>query len=959
MQPLDFLAAVLPSSGNYYCVAEFTTPKKEHVFVTDIADIPAIADRMSKQKSNAYFGLATYKTNENRYASNAMYMKSLFMDIDLVSKGVTCYASQDIALQAFNEFMQKTGMADLGQPYILSSGGGWHIYWPFDEDVSIDQWKPVAENFKRLCAQEKLVIDNNCTADAARVLRVPGTYNYKKDTPRLVEVHTVASKAFTLFEIDQFIKSKLVVPTYETTTVNLPGKRPKAVENSTVKKLIENSSTLFKNILERTQQGTGCAQLEHYIENAENDGMEPIWRGWLSIAQKCDDGGKAAIWLSKLHPYEPERMTQKLREIKGPYPCLKFDSENPGICTNCPHFSKITNPLALGRQIITETAAKEIALELTDDATPTQAQKTIHRPAAPRGFSYGKNGAVFRDTKVEDADGNETNKQVMILPYSLFVVNILQHKGEHIVHMLATRPEGAFEITLNQRAVVSKDETLKNLAEQNILAAGGWNDKNLFEYVRSCVEEASVAQRAIKVPDNYGWQKDDTFVYAESIFSAGQQPRHVPMRHLVNINKVCTPSGSLDNWRKVVTALTNKQLYEVLSLSLVGFGTPLMRFTGYDGITFHLGSTESGTGKTLTLELASSVWGHPTQYRVNKSTSDVAMQQRLGLLHSLPLISDEITSKNRKDFEWMPGFIFDVSEGQGKERMESGANKERENNTYWKSMALLSSNTHVMDYLTGARKHSSEGEIRRVLELTLNNVISWEPDELESVELIKQNYGVAGPIYVQYLVDNLEEVKELVRNVHKKVKAEFKFKDDERYWHAGCTALVAGAMLAAKAGLVEYPIKNIIAVLKDMVDSARKLVKDNVRTAEDVLNSYVREFYGKFVVVKALDGALAASIGENGVIDQSITRSEIAGRVEHGVTPGHVDFYIEEQLLKKYCSSMSFGYADFRKQMELMYHISYSKKDLMSKTKGPQMRVNAMRISRKVEEDPVPLDKAA
>jgi hypothetical protein len=307
----------------------------------------------------------------------------------------------------------------------------------------------------------------------------------------------------------------------------------------------------------------------------------------------------------------------------------------------------------------------------------------------------------------------------------------------------------------------------------------------------------------------------------------------------------------------------------------------------------------------------------------------------------------------------MPGFIFDVSEGQGKERMESGANKERENNTYWKSMALLSSNTHVMDYLTGARKHSSEGEIRRVLELTLNNVISWEPDELESVELIKQNYGVAGPIYVQYLVDNLEEVKELVRNVHKKVKAEFKFKDDERYWHAGCTALVAGAMLAAKAGLVEYPIKNIIAVLKDMVDSARKLVKDNVRTAEDVLNSYVREFYGKFVVVKALDGALAASIGENGIIDQSITRSEIAGRVEHGVTPGHVDFYIEEQLLKKYCSSMSFGYADFRKQMELMYHISYSKKDLMSKTKGPQMRVNAMRISRKVEEDPVPLDKAA
>ena len=109
MQPLDFLAAVLPSSG-FYCVAEFTTPKKEHVFLTDINDIPAVAKRMSDNKANAYFGLAAYTTNENRFASNARVMRSLFMDIDLVQKGETCYASQDIALQAFNEFMQKTGL---------------------------------------------------------------------------------------------------------------------------------------------------------------------------------------------------------------------------------------------------------------------------------------------------------------------------------------------------------------------------------------------------------------------------------------------------------------------------------------------------------------------------------------------------------------------------------------------------------------------------------------------------------------------------------------------------------------------------------------------------------------------------------------------------------------------------------------------------------------------------------
>ena len=651
MQPLEFLAAVLPSSG-VYCAAEFTSPKKEHVFVNNLQEILDAGQKFVDTNRDAYFALSSFKEAGSRTAENARLVKSLYMDLDL--GGEKAYADKKEAIAAFENFMSTTGMADLGQPFVISSGGGFHVYWPLDEEVEIAQWKPMAENFKRLCRQENLVIDWNCTADAARVLRIPGTFNYKKENPRPVKILAEADRTFSLFALDSFIKGKLKAPTYEASTVNLPGQRPKSPANATTKKLIAESSTYFKHILKKTQDGKGCGQLAYYVENATNDGMEPLWRGMLSLAQKCDDGAKAVVWLSQLHPYEPERMTQKLREIKGPYPCLKLDSENPGICTECPHFGKITNPLALGRHIETDTQPKQIELTPAPTAPVAPAPTVVQRPAPPKGFSYGKGGAIFRDTQMEDADGQTVTKQVMVLPYSLFVVNILQLDGEHIVHMLALRPEGSVEITLNQRAVVSKDETLKTLAEQNILAAGGWNDKNLFEYVRSCVEEASLAQQAIIVPTSYGWQENGSFVYNERIYSQSGIPRHVPMRALANLNRVCTPTGSIQNWQRVINMLTNKGLYEILSLSLVGFGAPLMRFTGYDGVTFHIGSTESGTGKSLTLELAASVWGHPTKYRVSKSTSDVAMQQRLGLLNSLPLISDEITNKNRKDFEWIP-----------------------------------------------------------------------------------------------------------------------------------------------------------------------------------------------------------------------------------------------------------------------------------------------------------------
>jgi hypothetical protein len=959
MQPLDFLAAVLPSSG-LYCAAEFQTKKKEHRFVNTIEELYKDVKQLSDSGINAYFALCSF-SEERRLAVNAKQVRSLFMDLDVGKDPARSYASKKQAQEAFEKFVLGTEMAMLGQPLVVASGNGFHVYWPLDADTDVADWKPVAENFKRLCQQEGLRIDFAVSADASRVLRVPSTINYNTEDKRPVKVIIESSRKYSLAELDAFIKSKLKVQTYEETALSLPGKKPKAAANATALKLFENSATYFKVIHEKTEAGTGCGQLKHYIDNATNDGMEPLWRGLLSIAQKCDDGGEWALRLSEMHPYEPDRMAQKLREIKGPYPCTKFDTENPGICTGCPHFGKITNPLALGRKLEVETEAKEIVIEpqtpapTAESETETPHPIVVQRPVAPRGFSYGKNGAIFKDTKGEDADGNEVNKQIMVLPYSLFAVNILRLENEHIVHMLALRPEGVTEVMLPQKAVVSSVETVKCLAEQNIIASyGQGNDKNLFDYVRGCVEDASVGKRVVIVPDHYGWQPDKSFVFNERIYRQGMDPLRIPMRGLININNACQPTGSLENWQKIINMLTAKKLYEMLTFCLVGFGAPLMKFSKFAGITFHLGSTATGTGKTLSLELAGSVWGHPSRYRISNSTSDVAMKQRTGMLFSLPLISDEITSKNRDDFEWVAKFIFDLSEGIGKSRMESGADKERENKTYWHTMCLLSSNTHVMDYLTGARKHSSEGETRRVLELTLEKKLSWETHELEVLEMLSDTYGVAGHVYAQYLVDHAEELPAMYTKIRKKIKTEFGLIDDERFWISGCTCLVMGAILASKAGIANFPMEGIIGVLKGMVNDAKRMVRDNVRTAEDVLNAYTREYYGKMVVVKALEGALAASIGEEGLIDQSITRSEIFGRVEHGVTPGHVDYYIEEQLLKKYCSGMSFGYSDFKKQMETEYNVSYLKKDLMSKTKGPQMRVNAIKISRRVSLDEEP-----
>jgi hypothetical protein len=957
MEPQAFLAAVLPPPGHgYYCLADVYSASKPHIFVEQIADFWPTVDEWLLQRQHVFFALATFDPvvltlkKDRRTVHNSRYLKSLFIDMD-------GYASKKEAASALSAFLERTGLDAFGTPWVVASGGGLHCYWALEAPVETAQWVPVARALKRLCKQESLAIDMNVTDDAARVLRVPGTWNFKPKYPEprpvklLVEGCTVPFEAFS-----QHIFSLVGEPEPAIPTLSLPGTRPTAT--ATGVKLVENSAVRFKTVLMRTKDGDGCAQLAHYVNNAKDEGMEPLWRGWLSQAKYCADGDRAAKWLSDLHPYDAQRMQTKLREIKGPYPCLKFDSENPGVCQKCPHFGKITNPLALGRELVADNAPKEIEITPADPDDPEAPPITVVRPTPPKGYSYGANGGVYVDKMVEEADGTKRKKQVLVLPYDLFVVDLLNKEGEHTVHMVANRPNKAIDILMPQRYAVSKDECVKALAQQNIIAAfGPGNDINLYEYVRACVVDASTSKQPIIVPQQYGWQEDGSFVYSGRVFRPDGTSRTVPMPDLANLTRNTRSQGTLEGWRKLPQMLIKRKLYDHLAIASIAFGAPLMRFTQMSALTFHAGSTDSGTGKSLALSLLNSVWGHPIRYRTGKSTSPVTMQQRMGNLNSLPFTSDEITHKSRQDMEWFPGFIFDASEGQGKEKSEVHHNRERINNVSWFTLLLLTSNTHMHDYMSGARNHTSQGELLRMLEWTPEVKLEWSPEEEDLLKSLSNHYGVAGERYVKWLVQNQELARSITLKVIAKIKVDWQMGGDERFWAAGCGCVIAGAILASSkyADIIDLPVDGIIDSLHKMVIKARKIVKSGARTAEDVLNAFTREHFGSFVVLRMSNGSLLAALGNGQEIDQTLTRSKVMGRVEHEIAKrGYVEYCIEEQVLKAHCVSMSFGYEAFKRNIQGIrgYVVQFIRKDMMARTRGPQMRVRAISISRPIEDDP-------
>lgn len=427
------------------------------------------------------------------------------------------------------------------------------------------------------------------------------------------------------------------------------------------------------------------------------------------------------------------------------------------------------------------------------------------------------------------------------------------------------------------------------------------------------------------------------------------------MPKLANLTKATKYGGRLEDWKQVVTMLINRGHHEILAMALTAFGAPLMRFSGddTDALTFHIGSSQTGTGKSLALTLAASVWG-TRKFIMNPHASAIAQEFRMGLLNSLPLIIDEITEVN-KEFDWISAFIMDTTLGQGKERVKAAANEERENYTNWRTLMLLASNKHITDFFSAVRKQMSEGHLRRFLELKMDKKLTWDADDKKLFKNLRTNPGIAGHYYVQWLVRNPDVAKRVYEKVYWELDKRVAAEGDERYWIAGCAAsIAAGVLVSSKyANIVNLPMQAIGDVYINMIKEARRSVRENKKNAEDILNAYTREFYGNFVVVQINDATkrLETSFGNGGVIDKSLVRSQVKGRVEHDTVPKHIRYMIEEQQLRAWCSSMNYGYADFKRELERRFPVSYAIKDLLAKTRGPQMRVKTIIITRP-ETDP-------
>jgi hypothetical protein len=931
----EFLAIVLPPINHgFYCGVELTSKVKEHVFVSNTEDLAERTLAFDNEGKDAYFAVATFAKNTNRTAANSEHIRCLFMDIDAGADKP--YISAKAALAAVAQWCTDTGFPT---PYVIHSGGGLHCYWPFEEPVAITRWKPVADQLKNCCLSKGLRIDFSVSADAARVLRVPTTHNRKRVPIRSVEIKVEGEiKSFDTYArlLESYADKKSTLAEVKPNFDPILDEAPTfAVENASYRTdLQEVSQHNFDAIVAMGDEG--CLQIQHYINNAPKEGMEPLWRGVMSVAKYCIDGEDKAKWLASLHPYEDARTLKKLHEIKGPYNCETFNKTEPSICTKCKHFGKLTNPIQLGSELKPPpvVVAPVIAL-VAAPVAPSQ------YPTPPDGYAINDKGVW-----VQYSDENGVPRITPITDTPLYATATYDRAGERYIQF-TYKEHGTLKSTIVPLTITaSRDDAIKAFARVGIMVMAG-RDAEFRTYLKNSISQAKKLP-PMRMPTSLGWQEDDSFAFDSRIFSTTGE-HEVPMYGFDNVVETMGVKGTLDGWRLVIAGVIRMERWDILAMMSVGFAAPLMKFTGLNGITFHLCGNDSGRGKTLCQRLASSIWGVPDKFRVSPNTSPIAMINRLGLLGNLPLLVDEITHKGRAEAEWFPDFLSQMSDGRGKDRMEAQTNMERRNTTTWSTLALMTSNKHMMDYLTAERSHGSEGEIRRLIEITFDR--EFNADELTKsllFDMLPQNYGVAGEAYVKWLVNNVDVARTLTKNTYAEVFKNFNATGDERFWVAGCACILASIRIVGSnyAGIVEIPIGKIAAFLLKTIEEMRNESRRMRRTAMDVLNEFTKRNFGKLVTV---NGRMARIAGIE--VAETLDRRDLCGRVEKGLEEGMIDYFIEERELKSFCSSLSYGYTEFNRDIILNKEceVEYIRKNLLQGTKGPAMSVRCIHIKQKMQ----------
>ena len=262
------------------------------------------------------------------------------------------------------------------------------------------------------------------------------------------------------------------------------------------------------------------------------------------------------------------------------------------------------------------------------------------------------------------------------------------------------------------------------------------NAKDLIIYFSSVLQMNTEVIPLNNGITHLGWTEDGFVPYIKNYKFDGD-------KSFEGVFKDIKSKGDYELWKEKIVELrhTNEIIHFIVA---AGFASVLIEKIHINPFIVHLWG-KSGTGKTVALMIAMSIWGNPGIGHLvkNLNSTNVGLERLSAFLNNLPFAGDELQAIKNKysDFSEL---VYSLTQGEGKSRgtVDGGIQEQLK----WNCLYLTTGEEPI------TFETSKEGVKNRVIEIEEND--SLVKDGKGLVEFLLNNYGEAGKEFISIIPDD-------------------------------------------------------------------------------------------------------------------------------------------------------------------------------------------------------------
>lgn len=911
-----FLSLVTPDQGFRFIVAiqKGKDGRRIHEAYKTMKHAEETVEAMETWNDfNTYFSCASFEKAEykdertgrtkKRTKANAIYARAIWRDFDVGCNEdgdpkPNAYASREECIEAVEKMCTTIG---LPLPLMVSSGNGIHAYWPFNRNVPKEEWLRIASLAVKAFGNNGVLSDASRDCDIASILRPPGAMHKGKYPNSPHKKVRIMYEGDGVLDPDEFVSLLIPPAGTEMSADEFLNAVPEFMKVSAITEALANTREFPPSYADKIADK--CAIIGEFREKGGTDYF--LWFLQLGLVKFTVEGEeKAHEWSAKYDGYDRAETQFKLDEWDGKATTCKAFSAASDKCKSCKFFGKIGSPMALG---IEETRPQE-TIEVEVEAEQGE-EPEVEKYPLPPGY-HVHNGILCKLAVIDDIP------TYLEITHSVFWFESRYRAitGEMVFKVNSrVRKEGSkweyhtFELPAG---LVGKggSELHGKLGEREIFPSQKKGAKmRLDEMTVAMANQLREKAKEVKAYRNFGWDAEgEGFIIGDTritkdgdhkvVIAGDSAPTILPA---FKSNK-----GSAGEWAEIVEQMYARPDHAAYqTVVLFGIGSPLLKFYQMPtGCLVNLVG-DKGLGKTTTCAVAISAYGNPSMLMTElRSTTELALYDRLATHHSIPCSIDELTNVEPLK---MSNMAYTIMNAKPRERL-ANTGKRNVMMTEWGLVTFGASNGSIRDVLGGFKADAS-AELSRLIELDWPKIETIERREMDALlTKLRGHWGAMGKEFVSWVVRNQRKAEKLLYGMREHIEDELKIDKENRFWSAHIAVPLTTKLILEKMGYFDsFSFEEIMALCFSTIREHKETMTDMTLNSDEAFNAMLTSFSDRIISTQTLkDNRLSTP-------DGVIMHGEPVGRAVLQTD----DLYLSVAAIREWCGEKRVNYKKMRKDL--------------------------------------------